>query len=358
MTKGSDARDIAVVRRQIAESGISIYESLDRKDPRFFSLSELEVLLGRELEGLSLCFPLRTRAKVAKTAVCRALGYPVPARFRRTQPRFPGQDLDVYVQKNNNLQIWNEEVAPERRYALIRLNADDAVVAVRVLTGEAVAKFDRTGTLTSKYQAKRRDDVVRESPPPYLTSADDTERFRAVLDPRDEIDAQLLRAITPDAAPRRGLILSIRGITNRLARLVGAHLADAGVDQERLRGAELHREASRVLGLKGHRDHGQFPDIRCQMVEVKLQTSPTIDLGLVSPDSEEEVEGVGGGLRHCDVRYAVFYGENISSSVIALRDLVVVTGTDFFREFRRFRGLVTNRKLQIPLPRDLFDKTE
>lgn len=358
MTRGSAARDGEDVRRRISESGISIYEPLDRKDPRFFSLSELEALLGRELKGLSLCFPLRTRAKVAKTAVCRALGYPVPARFRKTQPRFPGQDVDVYVQKNNNLQIWNEEVAPERRYVLIRLDADDVVVAVRVLTGEAIAKLDRTGTLTSKYQAKRRDDVVREKPPAYLTSADDTERFRAVLDPRDEIDARLLRAITPDAAPTRGLVLSIHGITNRLARLIGAAIADAGVDQERLRGAELHREASRALGLNGHRDHGQFPDIRCQLVEVKLQTSPTIDLGLVSPDSEEEVEGLEGGLRHCDVRYAVFYGESLSSSAIALRDLVVVTGADFFREFRRFGGLVTNRKLQIPLPRDLFDETE
>jgi hypothetical protein len=358
MTRDSAARHGAVTRRRISESEISIYEHLDRKDPRFFSLSELEALLGSELTGLSLSFPLRTRAKVAKSAVCRALGYPVPARFRKTRPRFPGQDFDVYVQKNNNLQIWNEEVAPERRYVVIRLDANDVVVAVKVLTGEALAKFDRTGTLTSKYQAKRRDDSLREKPPPYLTSADDTARFRAVLDPRDEIEARLLQAITPDAAPTRGLVLSIRGVTNRLAGLVGARVADAGVDQERLRGAELHRETSRVLGLNGHRDHGQFPDVRCQLVEVKLQTSPTIDLGLVSPDSEAPVDGVAGGLRHCDVRYAVFYGERISSSVVALRDLIVVTGADFFREFRRFGGLVTNRKLQIPLPRNLFDETE
>ena len=43
-------------------------------------------------------------------------------------------------------------------------------------------------------------------------------------------------------------------------------------------------------------------------MEVKLQTSPTIDLGLVRPDSTAvlDIPKIGGKqLRHCDVRYAV-----------------------------------------------------
>ena len=35
--------------------------------------------------------------------------------------------------------------------------------------------------------------------------------------------------------------------------------------------------------------------------------------------------------------------------------IVMATGASFFNEFQRFEGLVQNRKLQIPLPADLFD---
>ena len=41
------------------------------------------------------------------------------------------------------------------------------------------------------------------------------------------------------------------------------------------------------LGYSRYEDKGQFPDIRHQLLEVKLQTSPTIDLGLVLPSSTE-----------------------------------------------------------------------
>src|ERR1019366_2849728 len=112
-------------------------------------------LLNRGLAGLSLArLPLRTRTKVVKTQVCRALGYPVPSSFRKTQPRFPGQFFDTYVQKSNNLQVWNEELSPTRRYVLIRLSSADVVTKVKVVTGDTLAKLDTTGTLTQKYQAR------------------------------------------------------------------------------------------------------------------------------------------------------------------------------------------------------------
>ena len=84
------------------------------------------------------------------------LGYPVPKTFKKVQPRFPGQNFDTYVQKSNNLQIWNEEVSASRRYVIIRVNDMDIVTKVRVVTGDVIAAFDTTGTLTHKYQAKAR----------------------------------------------------------------------------------------------------------------------------------------------------------------------------------------------------------
>src|SRR5207302_9984054 len=111
-------------------------------------------LLDTGLHAVTLRgLPLRTRSKVVKSAVCKILGYPIPAYFQKTQPRFPGQAFDTYVQKSNNLQVWNEELAPSRRYVLIRCLPDDLIGKVKVVTGDTLALLDTTGTLTQKYQA-------------------------------------------------------------------------------------------------------------------------------------------------------------------------------------------------------------
>jgi hypothetical protein len=104
--------------------------------------------------------------------------------------------------------------------------------------------------------------------------------------------------------------------------------------------------------LVGHEDSGAFPDIKEQLLEVKLQTSPTIDLGLVSPDDETPLAFLPG-VRHCDTRYAVFYAV-LDGSEVRLLHLGVARGADFFRFFQRFEGKILNSKLQIPLPRDFF----
>jgi hypothetical protein len=101
-----------------------------------------------------------------------------------------------------------------------------------------------------------------------------------------------------------------------------------------------------------YHDSGQFPDVPDQLLEVKFQTSPTIDLGLVSPDSREPLADQASH-RHCDVRYAVFYGR-VAGSKVQIDHLVVSTGEDFFKFFRRFEGKVVNKKIQIPLPKDFF----
>ena len=56
---------------------------------------------------------------------------------------------------------------------------------------------------------------------------------------------------------------------------------------------------------------------------------------------------------HKDVRYAVFYA-TMKGSKVHVNHVVLTTGKDFFTPFRRFGGLVANKKLQIPLPRDFF----
>ena len=102
---------------------------------------------------------------------------------------------------------------------------------------------------------------------------------------------------------------------------------------------------------------GGIQDVRHQLLEVKLQTSPTIDLGLVRPDSEEalDVPNIDGRqIRHCDVRYALFYAETDGEHV-TLTHLFLTTGEKFFSRFPQFQGKVLNKKIQIPLPADFFE---
>jgi hypothetical protein len=337
--------------KNIRTSGLTIYDSIEIGDPALWIPSpDLERLLDNGLRGISLAgLPLRTRSKVAKEHVCRVLGYPLPASFQKTQPRFPGQFFDTYVQKSNNLQVWNEELSATRRYVLIRLSPEDIVTKVKVVTGDALAKLDTTGTLTHKYQAQ----CIPGAAKTELITSEDT----ALLRPFVAANIDLQHVVKPITYPMAGTLLPIAALYARLSKLIDSTFKDTGYDQERNRGAGLHRMVCAALGYASYQDDGQFPDVRHQLLEVKLQTSPTIDLGLVRPSSTEPLDVpqmAGHQLRHCDVRYAIFYA-NTDGALVTLTHFFLTTGEAFFSRFPQFQGKVLNKKLQIPLPSDFFD---
>ena len=339
-------------RKNISDRGLSIHDEIEiGHHDLWIPIDALEALLNEYLSGLSLRgFALRTRSRVVKEAICHALGYPVPATFSRTKPRFLGQMLDCYIQKSHNLQIWNEEISSERRYAIIAVGNDDIIRRVKVVTGENLARLDKTGKLTSKYQAR----ALSGGSCAEIVVAEDTDNLRSIL--REHKVAESLSG-SPIAIPNQEQLLPISSIFDRLKRLVGRQLVDSGFDQERNRGAALHKLVCKELGYANYQDDGKFPDIRNQLLEVKLQTSPTIDLGFALPNSQEllDIAPIGGRrIRYCDVRYAVFLGWTDGTKV-ELTHLVVTTGESFFERFRQFEGKVINRKLQIPLPNDFFE---
>jgi hypothetical protein len=218
----------------IAASELSIYDEIAVGDPTLWiPAPELESILDQALAGISLAgLPLRTRSKVTKEHVCNALGYPVPIGFKKTQPRFPGQMFDTYVQKSNNLQVWNEELSATRRYVIIRVDSEDVIRRVKVVTGEDLALLDTTGTLTQKYQAR----LIPKDEEAELIADLDTDR----LQPYVRAGINLERAASPVNHPASGMVLPISEVFNRLRGLLGASFRDAGHDQERNRGAALH----------------------------------------------------------------------------------------------------------------------
>lgn len=335
------------VREAIRQSGRSIYDSLADRPELVLSIDEIETLLRHEIIGQVIPGAVKTRAKLAKERVTEALGYPVPSSFKSVRPRLQNQRLEVAVQLSDNLQIWNQaEIEPTHRFALLRPDRDARIVAVKVLSGDAIAALDRTGKLTSKFQASRKTGQAGS----ILVSFADTARMSRLLAPIDGGTGQMT-----SEPPVEGGVIPVVEVFNRLSQIVGMTIPDPGVLQDRQRGESVQQLVAAALRSGPYRNFGQWPDIRSQAIEVKLQLAHTVDLGLVLPSSEAAAEDLGHDLRHCDVRYAVFYAERVSETEIQIVSLVLSTGRDFFDEFMQFGGNISNSKLQMPLPRDLFE---
>lgn len=336
-----------VVRDRILAWRPSVFDPpADAFGGEFYTAHELEEILKDQLLGSTELanMPVKTRSKVAKELLCEALGYDTPGSFPRTSPRFPHLNVDLYVQASNNLQVWNQDVDAARRYVILIVK-DDWIADVRVIAGADLALFDRTGTLTSKFQASRID----ENAGSRLVSPEDTEDFISALVPTDRISG----GVSPVQLPTPGRVLDIQSVYEALLPMVGETFVDPGFLQDRNRGSVVHREACARLGMSHFADNGQFPDVLSQLLEVKLQLARTIDLGLELPESETLVASTNNLLAVRDVRYAIFYAERLASA-FRITSLVVVTGEDFFLEFRQFGGRISNAKLQLRLPAEWF----
>jgi hypothetical protein len=87
-------------------------------------------------------------------------------------------------------------------------------------------------------------------------------------------------------------------------KLIGKKI-DAAATKNR--GQALERMVLELLGYDIEENellHGAFPDIRNQLLEVKVQDSPTVDLGKFSPEREEFVIKEKN-LTTYDVRYLI-----------------------------------------------------
>lgn len=334
----------------IRESGLTIYDPIEVGSDLWIPSRELERILDDALRGFATAgMPQKTRAKIVRKEICAALGYPTPTSFKRIRPKFPGQAFDPYVQAANNLQVWNDEITAKRRYVLVRPGSDGKIACVKVVSGTDIAVLDRTGKLTQKYQAR----VIQGTAPAELVSQSDTENLRDCV--CDRLPGLRFKE-SPIDYPSCETLLSLAEIYHLLCGLVGRKFSDRGARQERNRGAELHRLVCEALNYPNYKDDGRFPDVKHQLLEVKLQLEATIDLGAIAPSSREplDVPQVGGKtVRPCDVRYALFCGES-DGAMVRLTRFYLTTGNDFFTRFPQCQGKVLNKKLQMHLPRNFF----
>lgn len=344
MSKAIVHKSVSTFARAVRERGLRHDDAAaTRRAGAYLNLGQLERYLTDALRGLALNgLALKTRSKLVRSQVLEALGYEAPKSFSG-EVVFAAQNADIYVQKANNLQIWNEKLDPARRYILVLVGPDDVVAGVRVFTGKALAKWSRTGTLTTKYQASLK--LVFSDAVDYHVCGRDTERtIQFTGRSRLEGDAA--------AEPVKGKVLPIDVLAEKLSSLIGTKVPYVGAVDEKRRSGALLGAVGKALGYSITAETSNFPDLPSQMLEVKLQTSPTIDLGRTWPSSDSPLNFQNGRaklLRRRDARFAVFYGRRIGQS-IRLEKLVVTPGARFWDVFEPLKGNERNTKLQIKLP--------
>jgi hypothetical protein len=341
-----------VYPKRITDSGFTIYDAVDPSSDLYIPTSILQKILENGMIGESYKgMAIRTRSKVIKSRICELLGYPIPKSFTKEQPRFPGQGFDTYVQKANNLQIWNEPVDPVRRYVIVILNKEEVIIRISVMTGEEVAVYQRSETRTTKFQAKFSADKAAE------LASNDTPNIAKLTTSGVVIPSSAY----PSDQPVPQYLLPIKDLYNKISGIVGNTFSDPGYDQERLRGEKLHRIVEDALGYTEHRDTGQFPDIRHQLLELKLQTSPTIDLGAVLPSSVAAAKDVDNidkrEIQHRDIRY-LLVGASTNNGMVTIKNVILVAGKNFFERFPQMLGNEINEKIQIRLPITLWEETK
>jgi hypothetical protein len=238
-------------------------------------------------------------------------------------PRIVREFIDTYIVTSGtsyNLQVWNRIPAAESllikydsgeslkcndvRFVFIRIDIVKSLIAsVVILTPSYIEQmFGKFGKPTIKHQlliSGKVRKIIYESVDKIL-SFPDTKKLSYHIRYDDQ-------------APKSGMIeepdikhlFSIALLKKLVAeKLIGYKLNAAATKN---RGQALEKKVLELLGYELKETdflYGSFPDIRNQLLEVKVQDSPTVDLGKFSPEKEEIVIE-DSKLTTFDVRYLI-----------------------------------------------------
>jgi hypothetical protein len=360
------------------DDGSLIYEP--PHENLLYETEEMETLL-ESLIGLKIPEELSNvqRSHWTKRKIISELGYKDPDKLRgkkakKHKPNYIHQLMDIFVQKENNLQIWGyvpyadveidaewREQAHEMRetrIVIVKRNEENVITGFKIVKGEELEKWDNTGTKTVKWQGFVPDSLRNEgkvytgsSEPLFskigmsdLTLEEKQEEIRVQETETSEKEAEK----PPEGASH---ILTIDELESILKDLMGIELEDRG---ERLTGQLFEKRVAEKIGYEFDEedlsaDRGEFPDLLNQLLEVKFQDSPTIDLGRHLPTDDEELEFNWNDwkLTNQDIRYVIGLGDE-KEGYFELTDIVILSG----EEFEEFFGVTadTNSKIQMGIP--------
>jgi hypothetical protein len=255
---------------------------------------------------------------------------------RKGLPSILREYIDTYVVTTGriyNLQVWNKNPssssvqieyssgehlsANDVRIICVRVEPERHYIrSVLVLSPEYItANFGPFGKDTIKYQliiaSKARLDILYKNPP--ILFYPDTPEFAPKVANTYKTPLRSIRD-----KPVAGEVFSLEVLRDKLVpKLIGTRL-DMGTTKNR--GQALEQLVALHLGYiitPVALLLGSYPDILNQVLEVKVQDSPTVDLGMSTPEYEETIPSCLGASTR-DVRYLIALTDRQTSLITGL----------------------------------------
>lgn len=300
--------------------------------------------------------------------VLNLLGYKKPSGLRteearRNKPKFKHQMMDIFAQKHNNLQVWNyipySEERSNCRYVIFKVD-DEKILGVIIKTGKELKDWDMTSTKTIKWQAmvkyrNRRetvDKIILSKKDPIFSkfnfNKNDLDSIENRLEKIKELQIEKQNLLKSSPVPE--LLVTIEELGILLKSLLNIEIRYMS---EKVIGQNFQGLVAKELGYDFREgfsmNSGQFPDIIHQLIETKIQISPTIDLGCHLPISNELLpfNWNKNELTPRDIRYIIALADK-TEDVVKIRGMVITSGEEFDKFFSLCVG--TNFKVQMTIP--------
>jgi|GEM_PF-396138 len=284
-------------------------------------------------------------------------------------PRLIRELIDTYIVTTGdsyNLQVWNR--VPNSKSILIQYNTGEKIQSndirfvfvkidmetniiesIIILTSDYIEnKFGKFGKPTIKHQLmisnKQREQIIHNANP--VIAYNDSSKLAPIItnEYRKPTGAMLNQ---PDFEN----LFSIEVISEMVAKnLIGRKLEM--VDTKN-RGQALERLTLQLLGYPEENLNGLaggYPDIPNQLLEVKVQDSPTVDLGKYSPAFEEFINEQHN-VTTKDIRYLIAL---TNSQTGIIEGVVIAPGEQLGENFTYVSD--TNYKCQRSIPMSFFEK--
>jgi len=230
-------------------------------------------------------------------------GYEIMPPKGKGIPKITREFVDTYIVTSGttyNLQVWNRIPASKTlliklggnnslkcndvRFIFVRIDIGNSVIdSVVILTPEYIeSNFGKFGKPTIKHQllisSKVRKEIYESEE--KILFYPDSKKLSYLL--KHDFEPPKENMINEPSAQE---IFSLQ-----LTKVLIGEKLDSGATKNR--GQALERRVLDLLGYPSDEKeqlYGGFPDIRNQLLEVKVQDSPTVDLGKFSPEFEEVV---------------------------------------------------------------------
>ena len=310
----------------------------------------------------------RTFAKFPLPEPCPQSSHSIVPPKGKGVPRILLEYVDTYIVTAGdtyNLQVWNRNPASDSiqveynsgetlssrdvRFVFLRVNPQaQTISSILVLTPDYIeSKFGRFGKPTIKHQIiippKVRDKALDQTPPGIFCS--DTSALSQHVTGKYAIPTSPI-----GDKPILDQLFSLKLLREMLVDgLIGEPLDQMATKN---RGQALERLVACLLGYKisdAELLEGNFPDIPNQALEVKVQDSPTVDLGKFSPQFKECVPSCPS-LTTLDVRYLIALTDAETGIV---QGIILCPGEKLGEHFSYVSD--TSFKCQRSIPMSFFD---